>query len=221
MSGADGPRCRHLPVQQIAVHRRPARTCSCCRTRRAPAPCTSARPRRPLPSASTIFRAPSYGVAGSPVLPTTRIGAEPGALTSGMVGGAGHGPVGAADHGPRPGSRRTAADAARNSGSFALDVGGGVAGLVVGAVDGDVGRRDVAVLAVLAAPVHRVGQQHQDAAVAVVRLFQALGEVLPEVLRVQRLRDAVGRGGLGQLARADAGDRLAVEVARAAWRCGP
>ena len=37
----------------------------------------------PLPSPSAIFRAPSYGVAGSPVLPTTRIGAAPGALTSG------------------------------------------------------------------------------------------------------------------------------------------
>ncbi len=52
------------------------------------APCPS--PRQvsitptPLPSSSAILRAPSYGVAGSPVLPTTRTGAAPGALTSGV-----------------------------------------------------------------------------------------------------------------------------------------
>ncbi|CAM5466324.1 hypothetical protein SALBM311S_06434 [Streptomyces alboniger] len=38
-----------------------------------------------LPSSSAIFLVPSYGVAASPLLPTTRLGAAPGALTSGVL----------------------------------------------------------------------------------------------------------------------------------------
>lgn len=38
----------------------------------------------PSPSSSAIAFAPAYGVAGSPVLPMTRTGAAPSALTSGV-----------------------------------------------------------------------------------------------------------------------------------------
>jgi hypothetical protein len=128
-----------------------------------------------------------------------------------VVGGAGHRPVGAAEHGPG----EIVAEHRRGLpelGQLVLDVRGVVPRLVVGAVDGDVGGGDIAVPAVLVAPVQRVRQRHEDPAVAVVRLHQTLGEVLPEVLRVQRLRDAAGRGGLGEFAGEDAGDGSAVEV---------
>lgn len=74
----------------------------------------------PLPSSSAIRRAPSYGVAGSPVVPTTRIGPAPGALASGVscspsTGQPEHQPaVSQARNGPKTG------DSFSKSGSSAL-----------------------------------------------------------------------------------------------------